>query len=174
MQPFKIIMSRCLDDPFKTISSAQMTPPKGIWLAITDQAVEGEWRDYFNNKVSSSSVSPTSTFIFFFTVLRLYFHCVRKWNMLARSPVVGQMGARGRTAPSKARLPNGSTGLALGEMATEVGIFTFSLVRLAFLHSGFVFLGLFTLGLFVLRCVYLRNSSSANFETSRALPSLRH
>ena len=31
-----------------------MTPPKGIWLSITDQEVEGEWRDFFTNKVLPS------------------------------------------------------------------------------------------------------------------------
>ena len=37
-----------------------MTPPKGIWLAITDQAVEGEWRDYFTNEVPSTSISSST------------------------------------------------------------------------------------------------------------------
>ena len=34
-------------------------PPKGIWLSITDQEVEGEWRDFFTNKVFRTPSQPT-------------------------------------------------------------------------------------------------------------------
>ena len=41
------------------ISLPQISPPKGIWLPITDQEVEGEWRDFFNNKVFLTPSQPS-------------------------------------------------------------------------------------------------------------------
>ena len=44
-------------------SLPQISPPKGIWLPITDQEVEGEWRDFFTNKVFLTPSQPSFTAI---------------------------------------------------------------------------------------------------------------
>ena len=44
-----------------SVSLPQISPPKGIWLPITDQEVEGEWRDFFTNKVFPTPSQPTFT-----------------------------------------------------------------------------------------------------------------